>query len=332
MKPFLLTLLAEGSSTLVGRYAPSPTGALHLGNLRTALIGWALARQGDGRFVLRFEDLDARSREQFRALQLADLAALGIDWDGEPLVQSSCLRRYEEALAQLEAAGLVYECYCSRRELSQIASAPHTPPGAYPGYCRGLTPTQRARKREELTATGRGPALRLRSNQETLTFTDTVYGPQTGVVDDFVLRRSDGVFSYNFVCVVDDAYQGVSQVCRGRDLLSSVARQNYLHQLLGSTPPNWVHVPLVLNQKGERLAKRDGAVTLEQLRACGIESPQVISTMATSLGFPPAKTSEEFLAHFDLGKMSREDWRYLPPTVGRQCFRKKTPAGCLARA
>ncbi|WP_288767288.1 glutamate--tRNA ligase family protein, partial [uncultured Varibaculum sp.] len=213
MKPFLLTLLAEGSFTLVGRYAPSPTGALHLGNLRTALIGWALARQSGGRFVLRFEDLDARSREPFRALQLKDLAALGIDWDGEPLVQSNCRSRYKQAFAQLKAAGLVYECYCSRRELSQIASAPHTPPGAYPGYCRGLSPAERARKREELADIGRGPAFRLRSNQETLTFTDAVYGRQSGVVDDFVLRRSDGVFSYNFVCVVDDAYQGVTQVC-----------------------------------------------------------------------------------------------------------------------
>lgn len=313
MKPFLLTLLAEGSFTLVGRYAPSPTGALHLGNLRTALIGWALARQSGGRFVLRFEDLDARSREPFRALQLADLAALGIDWDGEPLVQSSCLRRYEEAFAQLEAAGLVYECYCSRRELSQVASAPHTPPGAYPGYCRGLTPAERARKREELAATGRGPALRLRSNQETLTFTDAVYGLQTGVVDDFVLRRSDGVFSYNFVCVVDDAYQGVTQVCRGRDLLSSVARQNYLHQLLGSTPPNWVHVPLVLNQKGERLAKRDGAVTLAELGERGVNSAEILRLLSSSLGFAPVETASQFCQQFDLSKMCREDWRFLPP-------------------
>ena len=313
MKPFLLTLLAEDSFTLVGRYAPSPTGALHLGNLRTALIGWALARQGGGRFVLRFEDLDARSRDPFRALQLADLAALGIDWDGEPLVQSSCLRRYEEALAQLEAADLVYECYCSRRELSQIASAPHTPPGAYPGYCRDLTPAERARKREELAATGRGPALRLRSNQETLTFTDAVYGPQTGVVDDFVLRRSDGVFSYNFVCVVDDAYQGVTQVCRGRDLLSSVARQNYLHQLLGSTPPNWVHVPLVLNQKGERLAKRDGAVTLAELGERGVNSAEILRLLSSSLGFAPVETASQFCQQFDLSKMCREDWRFLPP-------------------
>ena len=313
MKPFLLTLLAEGSFTLVGRYAPSPTGALHLGNLRTALIGWALARQGGGRFVLRFEDLDARSRDPFRALQLADLAALGIDWDGEPLVQSSCLRRYEEALAQLEAADLVYECYCSRRELSQIASAPHTPPGAYPGYCRDLTPAERARKREELSKVGRGPALRLRSNQETLTFTDAVYGLQTGVVDDFVLRRSDGVFSYNFVCVVDDAYQGVTQVCRGRDLLSSVARQNYLHQLLGSTPPSWVHVPLVLNQKGERLAKRDGAVTLAELGERGVNNAEILRLLSSSLGFAPVETASQFCQQFDLSKMCREDWRFLPP-------------------
>lgn len=313
MKPFLLTLLAEGSFTLVGRYAPSPTGALHLGNLRTALIGWALARQGGGRFVLRFEDLDARSREPFRALQLTDLAALGIDWDGEPLVQSNCRSRYEEAFAQLKAAGLVYECYCSRRELSQIASAPHTPPGAYPGYCRGLSPAERARKRKELADIGRGPALRLRSNQETLTFTDAVYGPQTGVVDDFVLRRSDGVLSYNFVCVVDDAYQGVTQVCRGRDLLSSVARQNYLHQLLGSTPPSWVHVPLVLNQTGQRLAKRDGAVTLAELGERGVNNAEILGLLSSSLGFAPVETASQFCQQFDLSKMCREDWRFLPP-------------------
>ena len=313
MKPFLLTLLAEGSFTLVGRYAPSPTGALHLGNLRTALIGWALARQSGGRFVLRCEDLDARSREPFRDLQLADLAALGIDWDGDPLVQSNCRSRYEQAFARLEAAGLVYECYCSRRELSQVTSAPHTPPGAYPGYCRGLTPTQRARKREELSKVGRGPALRLRSDQETLTFTDAVYGPQTGVVDDFVLRRSDGVFSYNFVCVVDDAYQGVTQVCRGRDLLSSVARQNYLHQLLGSTPPNWVHVPLVLNQTGQRLAKRDGAVTLAELGQRGVNSAEILGLLSSSLGFAPVETASQFCDQFDASRMRREDWRFLPP-------------------
>ena len=313
MKPFLLTLLAEGSFTLVGRYAPSPTGALHLGNLRTALIGWALARQSGGRFVLRFEDLDARSREPFRALQLKDLAALGIDWDGEPLMQSNCRSRYEEAFAQLKAAGLVYECYCSRRELSQIASAPHTPPGAYPGYCRGLSPAERARKREELADIGRGPAFRLRSNQETLTFTDAVYGSQSGVVDDFVLRRSDGVFSYNFVCVVDDAYQGVTQVCRGRDLPSSVARQNYLHQLLGSTPPSWVHVPLVLNQTGQRLAKRDGAVTLAELGERGVNNAEILGLLSSSLGFAPVETASQFCQQFELSKMCREDWRFLPP-------------------
>lgn len=307
----LLTLLAEGSFTLVGRYAPSPTGALHLGNLRTALIGWALARQSGGRFVLRFEDLDARSREPFRALQLADLATLGIDWDGDPLVQSKCYSRYEEAFAELKAKGVVYECYCSRRELSQIASAPHTPPGAYPGYCRDLTPTERARKREELAAKGRGSAFRLRTNQQTLTFTDAVYGQRTGLVDDFVLRRSDGVFSYNFVCVVDDAYQGVNQVCRGRDLLSSVARQNYLYQLLGSSIPHYYHVPLVLNREGQRLAKRDGAVTLPQLKAKGIEKADILELLASSLGFFRVRSAPEFLQAFDLEKMSRKDWRYL---------------------
>ncbi|WIK89385.1 glutamate--tRNA ligase family protein [Varibaculum cambriense] len=189
----------------------------------------------------------------------------------------------------------------------------HTPPGAYPGYCRDLTPAERARKREELSKVGRGPALRLRSNQETLTFTDAVYGLQTGVVDDFVLRRSDGVFSYNFVCVVDDAYQGVTQVCRGRDLLSSVARQNYLHQLLGSTPPNWVHVPLVLNQKGERLAKRDGAVTLAELGERGVNSAEILRLLSSSLGFAPVETASQFCQQFDLSKMCREDWRFLPP-------------------
>lgn len=296
----------------IGRYAPSPTGRLHLGNLRTALVAWAIARQAGGRFVMRFENLDDRSRSHFLSEQLADLQDLGIDWDGEPLVQSDCLSRYEDAFEQLKAAGRVYECYCSRRELSQVASAPHHPPGAYSGRCRLLSEPEREQKRNYLWEKyRRGPAYRLKSNLDSATFPDRVYGLQNGAIDDFVLRRSDGVFSYNLVCVVDDAYQGVTQVCRGRDLIPSTARQNYLHQLLGSTIPQYYHVPLVLNREGQRLAKRDGAVTLPQLKAKGIGKADILELLASSLGFFRVRSASEFLQAFDLEKMSRADWRYL---------------------
>ncbi|MEZ5233480.1 MAG: tRNA glutamyl-Q(34) synthetase GluQRS [Acidimicrobiales bacterium] len=212
------------------------------------------------------EDLDrVTASAAHEAGQLADLAAIGLDWDGPVVRQSERFDRYFEALATLRAADLVYPCYCTRREIrrrSGAASAPHgLPEGAYPGRCRRLTATERAR----LEGEGRRPAWRLRTDGEEISFVDEVAGPTAGRVDDVVLARNDGVPAYNLAVVVDDAAQGVSQVVRGDDLLSSTPRQIHLQRLLGLPTPTYLHVPLVLGADGQRLAKRHGAVTLAQL-------------------------------------------------------------------
>ena len=240
-----------------GRYAPSPTGTLHLGNLRTALLAWLFARSAGSRFLMRIEDLDrGRSREHFVEEQLRDLAAIGVDWDGEVVRQSERGELYDAAIARLD----VYPCYCTRREIAEAASAPHGPVGAYPGTCRDLGAPQRAERERE----GRPPALRLRANGERVRFTDRVLGGQEGVVDDFVIRRNDGDVAYNLAVVVDDADQGVEEVVRGADLLDSTPRQIHLGRLLGAPELSYAHVPLMLGPDGARLAKRHGAVTLAE--------------------------------------------------------------------
>lgn len=259
-----------------GRYAPSPSGDLHLGNLRTAVLAEAWARSTGRGFRLRVDDIDAaRSSELSADRQLEDLAAVGLTWGGAVARQSDTLDRYEVALARLADDGLVYECYCSRKDIREAASAPHAVPGRYPGTCRDLTEAQRERKREELAAVGRVPALRLRAQVSEWTvreaFADAATdGRFTGDVDDMVLRRGgsgaqDTGFAYNLAVVVDDTLAGVDQVVRGDDLLTSAPRQAYLAHLLGLPEVGYVHVPLVLGPTGKRLAKRDGAVTLRQL-------------------------------------------------------------------
>jgi glutamyl-tRNA synthetase len=266
-----------------GRFAPSPTGALHLGNLRTALLAWLFARSTGSRFSLRVEDLDATgARPEHERQHLADLSALGLDWDGPVVRQSDHLERYLEAIARLADDGLVYPCYCTRREILEAASAPHgphLPDGAYPGTCRELSTGERARRE----AGGRRPALRLRAGGETVTFTDRMCGPVEGVVDDFVLRRNDGAPAYNLAVIVDDDAMGIGEVVRGDDLLLSTPRQLFLAELLGLHAPAYAHVPLVLNSDGQRLAKRDGAVTLGDRRARGETPEQVLSLLAASL-------------------------------------------------
>ncbi len=275
-----------------GRFAPSPTGELHLGNLRTAAVAWLTARAAGAGFLLRVEDLDrGRSRPDHEARQLADLAAIGIDWDGDVIRQSERFDRYDAAIDRLADAGLVYECYCTRREIREeieaAPSAPHLPPDAYPGTCRDLDPERAA----ELRASGRTPALRLRSDGGRIDFTDVLAGPSGGGVDDFVLRRNDGTPAYNVAVVVDDAEQGVTQVVRGDDLLSSTPRQILLQRLLGYQTPEYLHVPLVLNEAGQRLAKRDGAVTMSALHAAGVSAEEVVAWIARSLGLVgPAET------------------------------------------
>ncbi|WP_129656520.1 tRNA glutamyl-Q(34) synthetase GluQRS [Rothia halotolerans] len=294
-----------------GRYAPSPSGDLHLGNLRTALLAWLFARGTGRRFLLRIEDLD-RVQEGVAERQVEDLAALGIDWDAEPLVQSARSEAYAGAVEQLRDRGLVYECYCTRREIQEAGSAPHGAPGAYPGTCRRLTEAQRRER-----ARHRPAALRLAAQEAQWTVTDRYAGRCTGAVDDVVLVRNDGRAAYNLAVVVDDAHQGIDQVVRGDDLLSSAPRQAYLAHLLGLPQPSYVHVPLALNAKGRRLAKRDGAVTLRQLREAGVGTDEVARLIASSLPLPPRPgpgapflpgSAGQMLEVFDPAGLSREPW------------------------
>lgn len=285
-----------------GRYAPSPSGDLHLGNLRTAILAWLFARTTGRRFVLRVEDLD-RVRPGAARRQLDDLAALGLDWDGPVLYQSERLAGYTAAIDRLTADGRTYECYCTRAEIQQAATAPHAPMGAYPGTCRDLTDAQRRDRR----AAGRPAALRLRAERADYAITDLLHGSYRGAVDDLVLRRGDGIPAYNLAVVVDDADSGIDQVVRGDDLLSSTPRQAYLADLLGLPVPTYAHVPLVLNAAGKRLAKRDGAVSLADQLALGGTPADVLAVIARSLGYE-ARTTAELRAIFDPGKIPTEPW------------------------
>jgi glutamyl-tRNA synthetase len=266
-----------------GRFAPSPTGTLHLGNLRTALLAWLFARSQDARFLVRMEDLDAgRVRERFYDEQLHDLAALGLDWDGPVVRQSERLALYDDAVAALGAQGLIYECWCTRAEIREAASAPHgeLPEGFYPGTCLRLSAAERAARR----ASGRPPALRVRAGAARVGFEDRIAGPVGGVVDDFVVRRNDGAYAYNLAVVVDDAEQGLGEVVRGADLLDSTPRQLWLGARLGLPAPRHAHVPLMLGPDGARLAKRHGAVTLADRAARGETPDDVRALLAASVG------------------------------------------------
>jgi glutamyl-tRNA synthetase len=300
--------------TSAGRFAPSPSGELHVGNLRTAILAWLFARSGRRRFLLRVEDLD-RARAGAEAEQLRDLAAIGVSWDGGVVRQSEREHLYDRAIAELTAAGLTYECFCTRREIQEAPSAPHAPLGAYPGTCRNLSGAEREAKRA-----GRPPAVRLRSTVAEVTVQDVLRGSYSGVVDDFVLRRNDGVTAYNLAVVVDDAAQGIDQVVRGDDLLPSTPRQAYLASLLNMPVPEYAHVPLVLNADGARLAKRDGAVTLADLALAGVGADQVRDTLLNSLGLPAGRLND-VLAAFDPAALPREPWVWpgvpgTPPVTG----------------
>jgi glutamyl-tRNA synthetase len=253
-----------------------------VGNLRTALVAWLFARSQDARYLVRMEDLDTgRVRERFYDEQLADLAALGLDWDAPVVRQSERLELYEAAVAALRERDLVYECWCTRAEIREAASAPHgaLPEGSYPGTCLRLTAAERA----EREASGRPPALRVRADAARVAFDDRLAGHFEGAVDDFVVRRNDGAFAYNLAVVVDDAEQGIREVVRGADLLDSTPRQLWLGARLGLPAPRHAHVALVLGPDGERLAKRHGAVTLADRAALGQDAADVRDELAASL-------------------------------------------------
>jgi len=292
----------DDTRPLRGRLAPSPTGRLHLGNAWAFLLAWLAARRADGRVVLRLEDIDPeRSRRDHAEEILRDLRWLGLDWDEGPDVGGPCgpyaqslrLERYTAAIEALTRAGRVYPCFCTRKELRELASAPHAVLAgdgstAYPGACRDLTPERCA----DLLRQGRKPALRLRCDDISLAFHDRVAGPQhMGLAEcggDFALRRSDGVFAYQLAVVLDDLAMGITQVVRGDDILTSTPRQMFLYQLLGAEPPVYAHLPLLLDAQGERLAKRHQSLTLAELREAGISAQAIVGYLAWRAGLRDA--------------------------------------------
>jgi len=290
---------------IVGRLAPTPSGALHWGNARTFLIAWLSARAAGGRVLLRMDDLDrARVKPGYVEQALADLRWLGLDWDGEPLYQSRRSDEYAAALEQLRADGRVYPCYCSRREIALAANAPHADDEAvaYPGTCRNRTQP----------ACDRRPAWRFAAGGERVAFEDALRGRCEFACDDFVVFRNDGVAAYQLATVVDDHSQGVTEVVRGDDLLRSTARQVLLHRALKLTPPRYLHVPLVLDETGQRMAKRRDSTRLAALRSAGVSAAEVIGALAASCGWaaPGERLMPvDLLERFDLALLPREPVR-----------------------
>ncbi len=298
----------------VTRLAPSPTGALHLGNARTFLINWLMARQAGWKVILRIEDLDGpRIKAGAAAQALEDLEWLGIDYDEGPIYQSKRIEHYYAAIDQLIASKHVYPCICTRREVDAAASAPHAEDGGsvYPGTCRGrfasIEEAQRA-------ASGRPPALRFRVPDEIIGFNDSFAGAQSCAaakqLGDFVIAKADGTPAYQLAVVVDDAAMNVTDVVRGDDLLDSTPRQILLYRALGLADriPRYTHLPLVVGSDGRRLAKRHGDTRLSHYRKCGISAGQVLQLLAQWIGIRPdaeIRTARDLLSTFSLKAVLR---------------------------
>ncbi|MBK7857794.1 MAG: tRNA glutamyl-Q(34) synthetase GluQRS [Archangiaceae bacterium] len=287
-----------------GRFAPSPTGLMHLGNARSALLGWLHARAAGGEFHLRIEDLDAgRCKPEYVDALKRDLEWLGLDWDGPVLVQSERALLYREALGVLDAKGLTFFCTCSRADLARAASAPHEGEDGplYPGTCR-QGPTK-----------ARHPAsVRFRAQGGPTSFVDLLHGPYTQdvarAVGDFVIRRADGIAAYQLAVVVDDAQSGITHVLRGDDLLSSTPRQLQLYAALEQPAPQFAHLPLLLDEHGKRMAKRDGSSTVAYFRERGLGPERLLGLMAKWSGLTDGApiTARELVPGFSLGRVSRE--------------------------
>ena len=297
-------------SPVCGRFAPSPSGRMHLGNLWSSLLSWLAARSQGGRVVLRLEDLDPDRCTQARCDQvMRDYQWLGLTWDNEPVYQSRRTELYRAAFSHLEEAGLIYPCYCTRAE-RLAACAPHRSDGAvvYDGRCRRLTPEQRTELEKN-----RRPAWRVAVPEETVSFTDRIQGPVSQQLarecGDFILRRSDGVYAYQLAVVVDDGDMGVTQVVRGSDLLDSTPRQLWLQSKLGLPHPEYGHVPLLLSPDGRRLAKRDRDQELGALQE-KYTARELVGRLAHLAGLIPSPapvTPEELIPLFSWGKLPKDD-------------------------
>lgn len=293
-----------------GRFAPSPTGLLHLGNARTALLGWLHARSAGGRFLLRIEDLDPeRCKPEHERTMVEDLAWLGLDFDGEVWRQSERTAVYEAALEKLSALNRVYPCWCSRAEVAAAASAPHAGEDGpvYPGTCARLPPGSGAPLGKE----NRTPAWRFRVEPGVERFVDEVHGPReqdvAAAVGDFVVRRADGVAAYQLAVVVDDALSGVDHVLRADDLIGSTFRQLQLYRALGHPPPAYAHVPLMMDDSGKRMAKRSGALTVRAFRESGKAAEEVVGFLAKGVGLGDGRPTpaRALIEGFSLSKLSQ---------------------------
>ncbi len=313
------------TDTIRGRYAPSPTGRLHVGSARTALAAWLSVRAQGGVFVMRVEDLDGpRTVSGMAEAILEDLTWLGLDWDEGPAqggphgpyTQSARFVLYEEALKDLHHLGRLFPCRHSRKDLLRLATAPHGSNGLppYPAALRphGLSPNWYDAYRYQTT----DAALRFLVDDEPVTFDDIIYGTVTEsvteTVGDFVLKRRDGVYAYQLAVVVDDLLMGINEVVRGDDLLASTARQIQLIEALGGVRPAYAHVPLVVNAKGDKLSKRNEGLTIHALREAGVSPEALVGYLGYSLGLHPTMTPctpSDLVASFVWDRVSQDPWR-----------------------
>lgn len=302
-----------------GRFAPTPSGKMHIGNALTALLGWLQMRSLNGRYILRIEDIDEqRSREELVDELMRDLIWLGLDWDEGPdvggsfgpYIQTERKTLYESALAKLKEAGLLYPCYCSRADIMAAASAPHglaSEGRRYPGTCRHLTKEEALRKEQH-----KKPSLRMKVPEQAIVFTDDIVGPQVYPLEksgDFVVRRADEMISYQLAVVVDDALMGITHVLRGADLLDSTPRQLLLYEALGYTPPRFAHVPLIVDAEGKRLAKRNRGLSLSFLRGQGIQPQRIVGWLAWAAGLIPSPepvSPSQLVQSFDMAQIKPE--------------------------
>jgi glutamyl-tRNA synthetase len=293
------------------RLAPSPTGALHLGNARTFLVNWLLARRRGWKIILRIEDLDGpRIKAGADRQAIEDLRWLGIDWDEGPIYQSRRLEKYAAAISQLIQSNFAYPCICSRSEVNQAASAPHPEDGSsvYPGICRGKFKSLEEAHR----ISGRPPALRFAVPDRIVEFTDHFAGPQRFDVarqlGDFVIAKNDGTPAYQLAVVVDDADMHVTDIVRGDDLLNSTPRQILIYEALGlkNQIPNYYHLPLIIGPDGRRLAKRHGDTRISYYRDLGVPASRILSLLARWSGIGEYANIKQLMTDFDLSKIPKQ--------------------------